>query len=55
MKEQLEKGFYNLCWGAIKLFYPKTTAVGLENLPREPAIIVGNHSHPRLKGRNCSR
>ncbi len=44
MKEQLEKGFYNLCWGAVKLFYPKTTGEGLENLPQEPSIIVGNHS-----------
>ncbi len=28
----------------VKLIYPKTRVVGEENLPSEPAIIVGNHS-----------
>ena len=27
----------------VKLFYPKMKVSGLENLPDEPAIIVGNH------------
>ena len=29
---------------AVKACYPKIEAVGQENLPQEPAIIVGNHS-----------
>lgn len=28
----------------VKLFYPKTTVVGLANLPQEPCVVVGNHS-----------
>lgn len=28
----------------VRLFYPKMEVVGAENLPEEPAIIVGNHS-----------
>lgn len=27
----------------VKLFYPKMQVVGIENLPDEPVIIVGNH------------
>lgn len=29
----------------IWLFYPKVTVDGLENLPQEPCIVVGNHTH----------
>ncbi len=29
--------------GLIRLFYPKITAEGVENIPNEPALIVGNH------------
>ena len=32
--------FIKLC---VKLFYPKTQVEGVENLPDEPAVIVGNH------------
>lgn len=28
----------------VRVFYPKTKIVGLENLPDEPCIIVGNHA-----------
>ncbi len=28
----------------IDLFYPKMEVVGLENLPKEPCVIVGNHA-----------
>ncbi len=28
----------------VKLFYPKIKAEGLENLPQEPCVIVGNHT-----------
>lgn len=44
MKAWFEKVLYNVCWNLVKLFYPKTKAQGLENLPQEPSIIVGNHS-----------
>ncbi len=39
---------FNFLYRIIKffvwLFYPRTEVVGAENLPAEPAIIVGNHS-----------
>lgn len=28
----------------VRLFYPKTEVVGLENLPDEPCAIIGNHA-----------
>ena len=28
----------------VRLFYPKYTAEGVQNLPQEPVIVVGNHS-----------
>lgn len=28
----------------VRLFYPKTEVVGIENLPDEPVVIVGNHT-----------
>ncbi len=28
----------------VRSFYPKLTVVGAENLPQEPALVVGNHS-----------
>ncbi len=33
-------GFIKWC---VKLFYPKPQVEGIENLPEEPVIIVGNH------------
>lgn len=35
---------YKFIKGAIRTFYPHMTAEGLENLPDEPCIIVGNHT-----------
>ena len=35
------KAVYKLVW----LFSPKYKLVGTENLPQEPCVIVGNHSH----------
>lgn len=29
--------------GLIRLFYPKITAEGIENIPNEPSLIVANH------------
>lgn len=40
--------FSKICFkilrGFIKFFYPKIEMVGLENLPKEASVIVGNHS-----------
>ena len=44
MKAWIEKVFYKVCWWLVWVFYPKTTVEGLENLPEEASIIVGNHS-----------
>ncbi|MCR5153331.1 MAG: 1-acyl-sn-glycerol-3-phosphate acyltransferase [Lachnospiraceae bacterium] len=35
---------YRIIQGAVKLSYKKFKVEGVENLPDEPAIIVGNHS-----------
>ncbi|MCR4840171.1 MAG: 1-acyl-sn-glycerol-3-phosphate acyltransferase [Lachnospiraceae bacterium] len=35
---------YRIIRGLVKFFYPKITHEGLENLPDEPAIYVGNHT-----------
>lgn len=35
---------YKVIKALVKLFYPKMEVVGTENLPEEPAIIVGNHT-----------
>jgi hypothetical protein len=35
---------YRFAKWLVWLFYPKTAVVGTENLPKEPAIIVGNHA-----------
>lgn len=35
---------YKLVKWLVRVFYPKIEVVGAENLPEEPAMIVGNHS-----------
>lgn len=37
--------------GLVKLFYPKITVEGQENLPDEPCILVGNHT--QMNGPIC--
>ncbi len=49
MKNQHKpSGFSRFCFRFLRFFvrliYPKTTLHGLENLPQEPCILVGNHS-----------
>ncbi len=44
MKEKISSSIYKIIKWLVWLFYPKIEAVGKENLPQEPAIIVGNHS-----------
>lgn len=35
---------YRIIRWFVWLFYPKTNAEGVENIPAEPSIIIGNHS-----------
>ena len=35
---------YRVIKALVRLFYPKMEVIGIENLPDEPAIIVGNHT-----------
>ncbi|MBE5785114.1 MAG: hypothetical protein E7330_04865 [Clostridiales bacterium] len=44
MPKKNTAALYRFIKGTIKFFYPKTEAVGTENLPDEPCIIVGNHT-----------
>lgn len=43
----MKKRISRLCYRVIKffvwLFYPRTQVVGIENLPDEPCLLVGNH------------
>lgn len=45
------KGCFRLVRGLVKLFYPKVTIEGLEHLPKDGAIIVGNHT--QMNGPIC--
>ena len=53
--EKKKKGFSYICFRIFRwlvwLFYPKTEIVGLENLPEEPCIVVGNHT--KMHGPIC--
>lgn len=40
----LKNAVYRLIYWIIKLLYPPIKLVGLENLPEEPCVIVGNHA-----------
>ena len=50
-----KKTFSYLCFrvirGLVWLFYPKMTVEGLENLPEEASIVVGNHT--QMNGPIC--
>lgn len=35
---------YRIVRWLVRLFYPRTEVVGLENIPEEPAIYAGNHA-----------
>lgn len=43
MARRKDYWLFRIIRGTIKLCYPKIKTEGLENLPPEPAIIVGNH------------
>ena len=42
---------YKIIKGLIRLFYPKITVVGTENLPSDAAVFVGNHT--QMNGPIC--
>ena len=44
MEEKKTTFMYKIILALVKLFYPPMETVGLENLPDEPAVIVGNHT-----------
>ena len=44
MQEKKTSLSYKIIIGVIRLLYPKFEAVGVENLPNEPVIIVSNHA-----------
>ena len=52
---QKKKGFSYICFRIIRflvwLFYPKMTVEGLENLPDDACIVVGNHT--KMNGPIC--
>ncbi len=41
--KKIKYGIYRFIRFWVKLFYPKTEVVGLEHLPSEPCLVVGNH------------
>ena len=43
MNEKKVSGTFRFIKGCVKLCYPKIQVEGMEDLPREPVIIVGNH------------
>lgn len=51
MKKRVSKLCFLIIRGLIWLFYPRITIEGLEKLPKEPCIIVGNHS--QMNGPIC--
>lgn len=44
MEEKHTSLMFRIIKGLLWLFYPKIKTVGVENLPEEPSIIVGNHT-----------
>lgn len=54
-KENMKKRISYICFRIIRwfvwLFYPKITVEGAERLPKEPCIVVGNHT--QMNGPIC--
>ena len=44
MTEKKTSVLFKIIKWLVKVFYPKTQVEGIENLPDEPVIIVGNHT-----------
>ncbi|MBO5232089.1 MAG: hypothetical protein J6B88_05635 [Clostridia bacterium] len=43
-KKQKRPWIFRVIKYLVRLFYPKTEVVGLQNMPDEPVVIVGNHT-----------
>ena len=43
-KQKKKSSAFKMIRGLVDLFYPKTQIVGIENVPDEPCVIIGNHS-----------
>lgn len=43
-KSEKKSLLFRLIKGSVRVFYPKTELCGMENIPDEPCIIVGNHT-----------
>lgn len=44
MKEKKTPLSFKLIKGALRFFYPKIEIVGMDNIPDEPVVVVGNHT-----------
>jgi len=44
VKKRKDYALYKFVKWLVWLFYPKMEVVGTENLPEEPALVVGNHT-----------
>ena len=44
MEEKKTPWIYKVVYSLVKRFSPKYKLAGTENLPKEPCVIVGNHS-----------
>lgn len=51
MADRKESLLYRIIKALVKLIYPRIEVLGIENLPDEPCIIVGNHS--QMNGPIC--
>ena len=43
MTEKKPSALFRVIKWLVKVFYPKISVEGVENMPNEPVIIVGNH------------
>ena len=44
MERRKDKTFYKILKNIAKIFYKKRAFTGIDNIPKEPCIFVGNHS-----------
>lgn len=51
IKKGISRFFYRIIRGLVWVFYPKMTVEGMENLPEESCIVVGNHT--QMNGPIC--
>ena len=49
--KSISYGCFRIIRWLIWVFYPKITVEGLENLPKEPCVVVGNHT--QMNGPIC--